>query len=76
VVLTQIFGDNFSFDDDTELIYGLPVRNFKSFYDASSEAAISRLYGGIHYRAAIDNGLVQGKNLGMYVAENLQMTNQ
>ena len=75
VVLTQIFGDNFSFDDDTELVYGLPIRSFESFYDASSEAAISRLYGGIHYRAAIDNGLVQGKNLGIYVAESLQMTN-
>ncbi len=75
VVLTQIFGDNFSFDDDTELVYGLPIRSFDSFYDASSEAAISRLYGGIHYRAAIDNGLVQGKNIGDFVAEHLQMTN-
>ncbi len=75
VVLTQIFGDNFSFDDDTELVYGLPIRSFDSFYDASGEAAISRLYGGIHYRAAIDNGLVQGKNIGNFVAENLQMTN-
>jgi hypothetical protein len=75
VILTQIFGDNFAFDDTTELLYGLPVRKFKSFYDASSEAAISRMYGGIHYRAAIDNGLVQGKNIGNFIAENLKMAN-
>jgi len=49
----------------------LPVRSFKSFYDASSEAAISRLYGGIHYRAAIDNGLDQGKKIGHFVADKL-----
>lgn len=71
VILTEIFGDNFNFEDDTELPFGLPVRNFKSFYNASSEAAISRLYGGIHYRAAIDNGLKQGKNLGHFEAEKL-----
>lgn len=76
VVLTQIFGDNFSFDDTTELLYGLPVRSFKSFYDASAEAALSRMYGGIHYRAAIDNGLVQGKNVGHFVAENLKMVQE
>ncbi len=71
VILTEIFGDNFYFEDDTEVPFGLPVRNFKSFYAASSEAAISRLYGGIHYRAAIDNGLDQGKLVGHFVANKL-----
>jgi hypothetical protein len=71
VVLTDIFGDNFYFDDDTEIPFGLPVRSFNSFYDASDEAALSRLYGGIHYRAAIDNGLKQGKDLGHFVANKL-----
>jgi hypothetical protein len=71
VMLTKIFGDNFYFEDTTELPYGLPVRTFNSFYAASSEAAISRLYGGIHYMAAIVNGLKQGKDLGHYEAERL-----
>jgi len=70
--LTSIFGDNFSFKDDTELEYGLPVRNFSSFFDASEEAAVSRLYGGIHYRPAIDNGVVQGKRLGDYVVSQIK----
>ena len=72
-VLTQIYGDNFQFDDDTETAYGLPVRSFDSFRNASSEAALSRLYGGIHYRAAIEEGLKQGRELGQFVAQNLQM---
>jgi len=72
-ILTHIFGDNFSYTDDTELEYGLPSRNFTSFNQAAQEAAISRLYGGIHYRAAIDNGLAQGINVGTYVLENIKL---
>lgn len=74
-VLTQIYGEDFQFDDDTETAYGLPVRSFDSFRQASSEAALSRLYGGIHYRAAIDEGLKQGRQLGQYVVKNLNMKN-
>lgn len=39
-------------------------RSFTSFRQAAQEAAISRLYGGIHYRAAIENGLQQGQCIG------------
>jgi hypothetical protein len=73
LVLTYIYGDNFSFDDDVEVEYGLPVRSFKSFTQASEEAAVSRLYGGIHYRPAIDNGVSQGKKVGEYIIQNLEM---
>ncbi len=72
-VLTDIFGDNFAFNDDTEVQYGLPIRSFNSFSLAADEAAISRLYGGIHYRAAIDLGLEQGRRLGEFVVKKLQM---
>ena len=73
-VLTDIFGDDFSFDDTTEVPYGLPVRSFTSFNKAAEEAAVSRLYGGIHYRAAIDVGLQQGRKLGSHVVSTLEMT--
>jgi len=76
VALTDIFGDDFAFDDDTELPYGLPVRSFSSFNEASAEAAISRMYGGIHYRAAVEKGLTQGRDLGKFVVENLDMVNK
>ena len=73
VVLTEIFGDDFSFDDDTEVAYGLPVRSFNSFKEAADEAAISRMYGGIHYRAAVEIGVKQGRDLGKFVVDNLKM---
>lgn len=73
MALTSIFGDNFKFDDDTELRFGIPVRSFNSFNEASAEAAISRLYGGIHYRAAVEHGLTQGINLGEFEVRKLKM---
>ncbi|MEX0274802.1 MAG: vanadium-dependent haloperoxidase [Flavobacteriaceae bacterium] len=73
IALTNVFGDNFQFDDDTEVPYGLPVRSFNSFNEAADEAAISRMYGGIHYRAAVDIGVKQGRDLGKFVIDNLQM---
>jgi len=70
--LTFLLGDNFAFRDDTEVIFDLPTRDFKSFRQASEEAAISRLYGGIHYRDAIENGQEQGKALGGFIIEKLK----
>lgn len=72
-ILTSIFGENFSYVDDSELQFGLPNRSFKSFNEASKEAAMSRFYGGIHYRAAIENGIVQGKGIGDFVVNKLKM---
>lgn len=71
VTLTDLMGDNFSFVDSTEVKYGLPPRNFSSFLHASEEAAISRLYGGIHYMPAIDNGVKQGEKVGEYIVAHL-----
>lgn len=73
-ILTSVFGDNFAYTDNTELPYGLPNRSFKSFKDAAKEAAMSRFYGGIHYKAAIVNGVEQGKNVGDFVVKKLKMT--
>ena len=72
VILTDLFGENFEFVDTTELTYGLPERSYKSFIHASEEAAISRLYGGIHYMMAITEGVNQGQNVGEYVVTQIQ----
>ena len=72
VTLTELYGPTFNFYDTTEVEYGLPARTFESFLQASEEAAISRLYGGIHYRMAIDNGVDQGEQIGEYVVANLK----
>lgn len=76
VALTSVFGDNFSFIDTTEEEFGLPARKFGSFLQASSEAAVSRLYGGIHYRPAIDNGVAQGEKVGGHVVKHVQLKQQ
>jgi hypothetical protein len=72
VALTGLFGDHFAYRDSTETEFGLTARNFNSFYDAANEASISRLYGGIHYRPAIDNGIKQGRALGTYIQEKVK----
>lgn len=71
-MLTHLIGDNFAFNDISEVDYGLPAREFTSFRAAAEEAAISRLYGGIHYRPAIENGLEQGTAIGNYMVETLE----
>jgi hypothetical protein len=73
-ILTAIFGENFNYTDDTEVQFGLPKRNFTSFKAAAKEASESRFYGGIHYKAAIENGIIQGENVGNFIVKKLKMT--
>ncbi len=63
-VLTNLFGDRYAFVDRTHEARGLAPRRFASFLAAADEAAISRLYGGIHFRSAIVDGIVQGRCIG------------
>ncbi len=72
-ILINLLGNNISFDDNTETEFGLPVKHFSSFSSACNEAAISRLYGGIHYRAAIENGQKQGHNLGKWIVAKIHL---
>ena len=54
---------------------GLPgvTRSFSRFSEAANEAAASRLYGGIHYRTANEDGLTAGVEIGEWaVAHYLQ----
>lgn len=69
--LTDVYGDNFHFVDSTEQKYGLPSREFDSFMEASREAAMSRLYGGIHYRKAIEEGIWQGQQVAQEIRKKI-----
>lgn len=71
-VLTSVFGDGVGFVDDVHLNIGQPARRFASFRAAANEAAISRLYGGIHYPMAIEHGITQGNCVGRKVLEQVQ----
>ena len=72
ITLTDLFGNNFAFDDTTEIEYGLPLRSYDSFIGASEEAAVSRLYGGIHYMMAIEEGVAQGQEVGEHIVQRIQ----
>ncbi len=63
-VLGSIFGENYAFTDHTHDGLGFTPRAFASFNDWAEEAAVSRIYGGIHFRSAIEVGLEQGICIG------------
>ncbi|MBB4067231.1 vanadium-dependent haloperoxidase [Gellertiella hungarica] len=67
VVLASLFGEKKTFTDSTHEADGLAPRTYGSFWEAAEEAALSRLYGGIHFRSAIERGLEQGKCVGAHV---------
>jgi hypothetical protein len=62
-VLQSMFGQ-VAFVSETYPNGRLMRRSFTSFDQAAREAAISRLYGGIHFRAAIENGVEMGECIG------------
>ncbi len=72
-VLTSMYGEAFAYTDNTEKPYGVDNRSYPSFYAAASEAAISRLYGGIHFREAIENGSALGKEIGDYIVQKISL---
>lgn len=73
IILTSFFGDHFNFIDTSEVFFGLPERSFDSFLQASDEAAISRLYGGIHFRDAIEVGMEQGEAIAHYILNKVDL---
>jgi len=66
-VLTDLFGAAYAVTDHTQDHRGFLPRSYASFEELAQEAALSRLYGGIHYRAAIEAGSVQGRCIGEQV---------
>jgi hypothetical protein len=74
-VLTRMFG-TVSFTDRSGQKHNLKERAFTSFEAAATEAAISRLYGGIHFRAAIENGMRQGRCIGDNVIDYISLRSQ
>lgn len=71
-ILTDVFGGAYLFTDKTHAtrtdIDGTP-RSYRSFFEFATEAAASRLYGGIHYQEAIETGIVQGTKVGVAIGK-------
>jgi hypothetical protein len=70
-ILTRLFGDNFSFEDTSDLEYIGMKRSFQSFHEAAREASVSRVYGGIHYFTGVEAGAIQGSKVASYYIEKL-----
>ena len=70
--MTDLFGDDVAFVDNFGADRGLPARSFTSFSHAAQEAAISRLYGGIHYPMAVERGMPQGACVADRLFERIQ----
>ena len=65
--LASVFGEAWNFTDHSHDSRGLKARSYKSFTEYANEAAMSRLYGGIHYRESNDRGMANGR----LVAQNV-----
>jgi len=71
-ILTDLIPQPYSYVDSSEMYIGIPARSFKSFREAASEASLSRFYGGIHYMPSLDNGILQGAEIGQFVLRKLK----
>jgi hypothetical protein len=78
-VLTDMFGSK-RFTDTTHTDHGLvppqEPRTFDSFDEAAAEAAVSRLYGGIHFAFDNDDGLASGQCIGQAINERVRFRNE
>jgi len=70
-VLTAIFGENYFFEDNTQLRFDLESRSFNSFKEAARQVDLSRFYGGIHYMQGVNEGSKQGYFVANIVLEKL-----
>jgi len=70
--LESVFGSNYEFTDHTYDGLGMMPRTYTSFEQAGTEAGLSRLYGGIHYRPSIEIGNAMGIKVGDNVSKLLK----
>jgi hypothetical protein len=68
-VLADRFGDRTRFSMDTDLMLGVD-RDFRSFSSALEEVKNARIFAGIHFRTACDDGQALGRAVAAYVLEN------
>lgn len=72
-VLTEWFGADYSFDNSSLSLPGV-TRHFDGFHQAAEEAGQSRIYGGVHFQFANQNGLDSGRKVGAATLERFAQT--
>jgi PAP2 superfamily len=69
-VLALFYGtEDLPFTTGSDFLPGV-YRSFPTCLDAAEEAAISRLYGGIHFRSANEDGLQAGISIGEWTGSH------
>jgi hypothetical protein len=69
-VLIALFGDRVDYSATSLTLPGV-TRRYTTFSAAAEENGLSRLYAGIHFRHAINDGRHQGRSIGREVAREL-----
>ena len=72
VVLSSFFGPDVAFSTSSAGLPGV-TRSYTSFRAAAEEAALSRLYAGIHFRFSNQDGLTTGRAVARYVLDALDV---
>jgi hypothetical protein len=68
-ILANEFGDKTRFNLESDLMIGV-VRSFPSFSAAIEEIKNARVFAGIHFRTATEDGVKLGSDVGHYVLEH------
>ncbi len=76
-VLPLFYGtEDLPFTTGSDFLPGV-YRSFATCFDAAEEAALSRIYGGIHFRSASEDGLQAGISIGQWTFTHyLRRTNR
>jgi len=68
-VLANAFGDATSFTVDSDVMLGV-TRSFDSFTAALEEVKEARIFAGIHFRSACNDGQATGIQVANYILQN------
>jgi PAP2 superfamily protein len=68
-VLANEFGERLRFDVTSDVLLGV-TRSFRSFTSALEEVKNARIFAGIHFRTACDDGTTLGKAVAHYVLDH------
>ena len=71
-MLTNVLGSSFQFTLHTYDYLGLPARSYNSFFEMSNEMSNSRVFGGIHYQASCDKGILLGEKVSQNILGTLK----
>ena len=68
-VMIAYFGEPYAFQTTSSAVPGL-TRSYESFNAFTNEGALARIVGGMNFRAAVEEGVRQGKKVGDWVLDH------